>query len=245
MSSLQEQARDSKPCNIDDMLPLLETISQMFPQYVLQTCVSRHSGFRFVSHNCNRVFGYSAEGLLSSNYQHMLFSHIHPEDIDDLRKCFLYLEQYLNKADEHSHSNLRLIFTYRLWHGDGYYVRVTDQKAALNVLANQRLYYCLLKSSGRSSFFDGTKLEIYDQGERMVLLDTCHPSRENFQLSRRESDILQLLQEGMSNKEIAYQLDISPNTARNIRQKMFNRYGVNNTIELLNRVSVGVYPLAG
>ena len=42
---------------------------------------------------------------------------------------------------------------------------------------------------------------------------------------------------GLTTKEIAAHLNISNNTVRNIKSRMFAKYKVNNTIELLNRTN--------
>ena len=56
-----------------------------------------------------------------------------------------------------------------------------------------------------------------------------------WQISKRETELVALIRKGLRTKEIADQLKISHHTVRNIRQRMFEKYNVNNSIELLNK----------
>jgi len=49
--------------------------------------------------------------------------------------------------------------------------------------------------------------------------------------------LLSFIKQGLSTKEIAWHLNISPNTVRNIKSKLFEKYNVGNSIELLNIAS--------
>jgi DNA-binding NarL/FixJ family response regulator len=53
------------------------------------------------------------------------------------------------------------------------------------------------------------------------------------QLSNRERDVVRCLAEGMSNREIAQKLGISPYTVKNYMFKIFDRLGVSSRVELL------------
>lgn len=53
------------------------------------------------------------------------------------------------------------------------------------------------------------------------------------QLSKRERDVVYCLAEGMSNREIAERLCISPYTVKNYMFKIFDRLGVSSRVELL------------
>ncbi len=53
------------------------------------------------------------------------------------------------------------------------------------------------------------------------------------QLSKRERDVVHCLAEGMTNREIAERLSISPYTVKNYMFKIFDRLGVSSRVELL------------
>ena len=51
---------------------------------------------------------------------------------------------------------------------------------------------------------------------------------KRFDLSPRLVDVLLLIEEGCSNKEIANRLGVSPNTSRTLVEKLLNRLNVSN-----------------
>jgi DNA-binding CsgD family transcriptional regulator len=64
---------------------------------------------------------------------------------------------------------------------------------------------------------------------------TANSATQHVRLSKRETELVALIRKGLRTKEIADQLKISHHTVRNIRQRMFEKYNVNNSIELLNK----------
>lgn len=235
MTRLDEQVRANQLAAIEDVLPFINTVQRMFPQWVIQTCVQRHPETRFISENCKDYFGYTAEYLLKQHYPLMLFSHIHEEDVDDLQQCFAYIERLLQERNFEDPAELRFVFHYRIRHKNGNYLYLYDEKASLQVNDTLTLHYSLFRDISMENLFSGVKLEIYVQGDTLHKIATYKPATDQLKLSRREDDILQLIRQGLTNKQIAGELKISPNTARNIRQKIFKRYRVNNTIELINK----------
>ncbi len=55
-------------------------------------------------------------------------------------------------------------------------------------------------------------------------------------LSNREADIFALLAKGLGNREIGHELHISPNTARTHIENVYEKLGVSNRIEAVNKV---------
>ncbi len=54
----------------------------------------------------------------------------------------------------------------------------------------------------------------------------------NIRFSERELDVLKLLVEGHSNKEIAIALHLSPNTVKTHIRGLLNKFGVNHRIQI-------------
>jgi len=106
--------------------------------------------------------------------------------------------------------------------------------------------YILKKSGGRELV--NAIHEVFEQGAflestitRQLLDDYTQPDRMSpspaFHLTEREKDVLYLLVNGKSNKEIAYLLSISPKTVSVHRSNIMKKLKVHNLFELLHKVS--------
>ena len=63
---------------------------------------------------------------------------------------------------------------------------------------------------------------------------------ERVALNERESDVMRLLVQGLTNKEIAARLDVSEGTVKNILQQLFAKSGVRTRSQLV-RVALETY----
>jgi two-component system response regulator FixJ len=68
------------------------------------------------------------------------------------------------------------------------------------------------------------------EGQRLELLERVA------ELSTRQREVMQLVAEGLSNKQIAQQLGISPRTVENYRAWVMERMGASNVAELVRKV---------
>ena len=75
-------------------------------------------------------------------------------------------------------------------------------------------------------------------GEAMAAIKTA---QENEKLTQREREVLQALSKGLSNKEIARQLNLSPKTIDTHRTNLLRKMNVNSTAALLvNAIKLGI-----
>jgi DNA-binding NarL/FixJ family response regulator len=99
------------------------------------------------------------------------------------------------------------------------------------------LYYVLFRDITEEKTFTGVKAELFRQKQSLVKIDEYKPGAARNPLSKREKELISFIKQGLSTKEIAWHLNISPNTVRNIKSKLFEKYNVGNSIELLNMAS--------
>jgi NarL family two-component system response regulator LiaR len=106
----------------------------------------------------------------------------------------------------------------------------------------------LLKDTGSSELIDairkvhGGESSLHPEIAHKVLLEVRQPSPEvqltSDPLTEREVEVLKLVAEGKSNKEIAEELKISPNTVRTHINRIFKK------LHLANRVEATLYALS-
>ncbi|MBC8033020.1 MAG: hypothetical protein H7Y03_02675 [Chitinophagaceae bacterium] len=223
--------------NRRDVFEMFDKMQLLFPQWAIMTCPMMHPELLYASKNLPAVSGYDRDQLLPGNGYSKYFSRVHDSDQEDLHNCFNYMYQYLISIPSEEHMNYRMVFHYRFMRPDRQLVYLYDEKATLNIAGSGNLYYILLRDITSEKAFTGVKVELFKQEEGMRKLTEYKPMAERVPLSKREGELVTLFRQGLSTKEIAWYLKISHNTVRNIKSKMFEKYHVNNTIELINRIS--------
>ncbi len=219
--------------NKEEVLGLFDSIYKLFPHWVIATCPMAHPDIYYISENTPHVFGYSSDYLLKHARMEKFFAHVHESDHADLYDCFSYTRGYLQSIPPSQHPGYRVVLHYRFRKPNGQYIYLHDEKAILD-LRGGNLYYVLFRDITEEKIFNGVKAEIFKQDQSLVKIDEYKPGATKNALSKREKELLSFIKQGLRTKEIAWHLNISPNTVRNIKSKLFEKYNVGNSIELLN-----------
>ena len=230
---ISNQGLISQPTVPEDILPVIQGVHQLFPQWVTVICPFHHPNWYYVSENAERIFGYNSDFMTKQMSPRKFFDQIHEADIEDLYHCLSYVDEFLKNATPNEYHKFRFVFQYRFLRKDGRYVWLHDEKAAYQTENKSLLYYSLYRDLTEETVFNGVNLDIYKLETELKKIDSHKPSAIR-KLSMRESQLIGLIQKGLTTKEIAHQLSISHNTVRNLRSRMFEKFKVNNVIELLN-----------
>jgi len=234
ISIVKEISGEQELVSMEDIFPFMDAMQKIFPQWVFMICPFHHPESRYVSNNCEQVVGYTSDHIYDL-FPAGLVAYAHEDDQQDLKECLSFLHNYLKENSLERYFDLRLSFQFRLRHKNGNYFLVQDEKASLTLKNSTRVYYSILKDITEEIPFTGVRLDIYKQDTTQEKLAEFRPATRHIRLSKRESQLVSLIRKGFRTKEIADQLKISHHTVRNIRQRMFEKYNVNSSIELLNR----------
>jgi len=231
-----EEYRNARGDTIpEDFEPLFQTIKNIFPQWVLMTCPAKHTEFRFITENCMDVLGFSMKAYKAAKSPDFLFSYVHENDIEPLYQCLLYVNDFLKNCLPDEYPKMRCVFQYRFRKQDDNYITLHDEKLMISLDRNSNFFYCIIKDITKETVFTGAKVEIFKQHTAAERIGIFKPHHNGNNLSKRETELVDLLKRGLTTKEVAYHLNISQYTVRNIKQKMFEKYKVNNVVELLNK----------
>ena len=218
----------------DEVLELFDNMHQLFPHWVISTCPVMHPDIHYMTRNSVHVFGHDKDYLVNSMSLQQYFDHVHAADQQDLQECFSYLHDHLESIPSGEHTAFRSVLHYRFKKSNGQYMYLHDEKATLSLRGSGNLYYTLFRDVTLEKTFSGVKIELFRQDPGLNKIKEYKPSAERTVLSKREGELVSLIKQGLSTKEIAWHLKISHNTVRNIKSKLFEKYNVNNMIELLN-----------
>lgn len=220
--------------NRDVALELFDNMYRFFPHWVIAICPMMHPDVHYVSQNCSSVFGYSREHIIRISGLEKFMMAVHEDDQQDLYKCITLIHDFLEGIPPEEHYKQRVVLHYRFKHAEGHYIHLHDEKACMKIGNAGVLYYVLFKDITEEKAFGGVKLEMFRQDETLVKVREYRPGLNRNVLTPREQEVVSLIRQGLSTKEIAWQLKISHNTVRNIKSKLFEKYSVSNSIELLN-----------
>lgn len=189
--------------------------------------------FEFISAEVKSVLGYTTSQL---NVPFFL-SQVHPEDIQWFMDFEQMVVSFFNNIGPHRANKYKVRYDYRIKKADGTYIRILHQMlniepdhqgiAARTLCLHTDITY--LKKEGRPvlSFIgmegEPSYIDVAVDAKRMSV-------GEN--LSRREKEILTLLMQGESSKEIASRLFISKLTVDTHRRNMLKKAGFQSTTEL-------------
>lgn len=222
----------------EEIMHTLHNLQKIFPRWVICTCRFMHKGFFYASDNASELLGLDASMLADAMQIEAYLKRLHPADIEDYCKGLEQISELFKEEDPEERHKFRFIFNYRMQHADGRYMYIHDEKAMLPMRNKINLHYMLLRDISDEAPFTGVKMAGYKDGHGNKKIFEYNASAQAVnQLSPRETELLPLMKQGLSTKEIAHALSISPHTVRNMRQKLFQKFRVNNAIELLNKIN--------
>ncbi len=190
----------------------------------------------FISGKFASMLGYNPEEIKQkgSDFFDQL---IHPEDYYLLMKNGIELLRLAFSVPVNNRKDYKQISDYRIKNAKGSYIRVIEQHQALELdqSGNIWLALSLLDCSPDQDVSSGIKSRIYNfkTGEFISLPESEAPSGDRFKLSKREKEILRLVQEGLPSKEIADKLFISIHTVNTHRQRILEKLDVSNSLEAI------------
>lgn len=220
----------------EEILHAFTHLHNIFPDWVICTCKSTYSGLFFISTNCTHILGFPPGYFMGLSLEGF-YSRLHPDDIAHCHAGMQLIDELLQKEDTAVHHKLRFVFQHRWQHASGRYIHIHFEKACMLLKNNQVLQYSLVQDITQKKPFRGVTMFAFNEDEPDKKLLEYNAGEDAVKLSRRESQLIPLMRQGLSVKEIAGYLAISPHTVRNMRQKLFEKFQANNAIELLNKIS--------
>ena len=218
----------------EEVLKMFDNLHLLFPHWVIGTCPMMHPEICYISKNAESIFGYSSQFIIENSRPEKFFNLVHQLDRADLYRCIEFLREEMENLPPEIHHEYRCVFHYRFRKNDDTYCYLHDEKASLQLSDGSSLYYVLFHDITSERSFSGVKAEFFHHLNSIKKLKEFNPALFEKKLSKREIEIVALMRQGLSNKEIAGYLALSQNTIRNMKSKLFEKYNVGNSIELLN-----------
>jgi len=185
----------------------------------------------FYSTNFGALLGYNPEDY-SDLGQQFFAEKINPEDA---LKCSLVgvsalkIFNHFSKEDKFNH---KLVSEYRMLNAQNQYTRLVEQYQILELDENGQIWLMLtiVDISPNQSENEPSKSQLLNfKTGKIIPLDI--DEKAQIELTKRETEILKLVKEGMLSKEISNKLSISVHTVNTHRQRFLEKLGAQNSVE--------------
>ncbi len=188
-----------------------------------------------------RVCGWSKEIFLSGGVDFFV-SQIPAAELRGLEEMTRHINRYVVTLNDERAKNFRAIFDYKLTRSDGKVNRIIQESTALKRDAQGNILFFLVLVSDISSLKRDHRQHLrLTDGQENLLYEVDNKTGECHRLeaiSKRELEIIRLSGQNMTSNAIAEKLFISPHTVNTHRQKVLRKFGMKDTMELMNFLTV-------
>jgi len=208
------------------------------------------TGTAFLSRNFTRIFGYSKKHFIEGDLQ-FLITHMHP---DDLQAFIYFAESSTLNAKPWREAKKDAVHECcsRIKHFNGEWMWINQKVVVLSVTPDRHIDHALLlfddHTATRQAQLNQHILQIEKSRKNSKLLNLLPPLSHaqskkevmispaaNTSLTRREKEIMALVSQGLSSKEIASKLFISTHTVESHRKHILRKLSVKNSPEMVHQ----------
>ncbi len=187
----------------------------------------------FYSSNFGGLLGYTPSDYEKAGQQ-FFYDKIHPEDKVKLNIIGVSFLKIFNNFSSDEKVNHKLISEYRMLNSQNKYVRLIEQQQILELDKTGQIWLMIgfVDLSANQEEYNGIKSQLLNFRTGKIIPMEASKKIE-FELTKRETEILKLVKDGLLSKEISNKLSISLHTVNTHRQRFLEKLGANNSFEAI------------
>jgi DNA-binding CsgD family transcriptional regulator len=217
--------------------PLIQGILNIGPYFMMLGNVHTWETL-YISDGCEKITGYSVEEAYSLGPQ-LLVNFTHPEDYPVAMETNQMAIKKLYQAEPKDRPFFSCVFYHRGINKNGEMLNIMQQTipVAFDLQENPYIFAIIITDITHLQMPRLPKTVLINHKKNdYQLIEPGNPIIDNqlLHFSKRESEVLRLLAEGFTTKEIALQLRITFHTAATYRKRLREKTKVKNTTELVN-----------
>lgn len=190
--------------------------------------------YLYVSDSISAILGYGAEEWKTKGVD-FAFSIVLEDDVDRLKRCHKTLFEIYYATPIDGRKGLRYGFEARVRHKDGRVIWLLQQGVFIEIDEQGRPVVSFDVLSDVTSYKRNNIMTLtISHPENPTPQVLYFPLKGNVNFSSREIELLPLLHQGLTSKEIAAQLKISQHTVDTHRRNMIRKADVRDTAHLLS-----------
>jgi DNA-binding CsgD family transcriptional regulator len=199
--------------------------------------------FEFISKNMTTCIGLDKDTLLNEGMRNF-WNRIHPEDIELWLKALNDLMVFtLEEIPIEKRKRMSYTWNYRLKNASDTYVNIIQNTTPLEFDEEMKpiiglAHYTVLDSKIKMPITATAKLLNNNNEYETMYFNNFSQNLLTNSLSNRERDVIRLLTINKSSKEIAEDLNISPNTVDTHRRNILKKLNISSTGELVGMLKM-------
>ncbi len=236
---LEHPVTDADYDNVQPYVEALTGLSRIANMSLYMTDYHKRE-FLYVSSNPLFLCGYPREEVQAMGYE-FYFKVVHPDDLKMLVEINEKGFEYFYKQPPDSRSNLFLSYDFRMRHLNGQTVMINHKITPFALACDGDIWLSLsivnLSTQEKSG---NVYVQRFDSVERMEysFKSGRWKTARAVVLTDREKEVLQLSAQGYTAQSIADKLFVDVSTVKFHKTNVFNKLGVNNTMEAVYFASV-------
>jgi PAS domain S-box-containing protein len=192
--------------------------------------------YLFVSKSTEQITGHKEWEKEGVEFAMSLY---HPEDEPIARKIHERKVNHTYSVPVEDRGKYKYTHDFRIKHVNGHYIRINHHALHINFdeLGNPIAALCIcndITDLKKSTILNLEISKLNDQGGYTSILKESFPLPQSLNISSREYEVLSLLSNGETNKEIAEKLFISEHTVRDHRRNMLKKNNARTVGELVS-----------
>ena len=192
--------------------------------------------FEYVSENPLFLCGYTPEEVLNMGYE-FYFKNVPEADLELLNAINEAGFDFFKDVPDKEKKHYSITYDFHLINKDGKHVLINHKLTPLFLTSDGKMWkaMCIVsisphKSSGNICIHKQGADELWQLNiEKNMWVKSVKPK-----LTKREIEILHLYAQGLTINQIAEKICVAPDTVKYYRRRIFERLGVNNTVEALS-----------
>ena len=217
--------------------PLSAGILNIGPYFMLLANVNTWKTL-FISEGCEKLTGYTIKEAIVLGPQ-LMVNFTHPDDYPLAMETNKHAVQMLYEAEPDDRPFFSCIFYHRGIQKNGTVIKIMQHIVPItfDMLGNPYVFAIVITDISHMQMPRMTKTVMIDHKRnnyQLIEPGQAFVEGKKLHLSVRETEVLKLLAEGYTTKEIASELGITFNTAATYRKRLRQKTGVKTTGELVN-----------
>ena len=187
----------------------------------------------FYSSNFGALLGYVPADYEKTGQQ-FFEERIHPDDKLKLSHQGVSTLKIYNNFSSDEKLNHKVINEYRMLNAANKYVRLIEQYQVLELdkTGQMWLLISIVDLSPNQEEYNGIKSQLLNfKTGKIIPIEVSQKAQ--LELTKRETEILKLVKDGLLSKEISNRLSISLHTVNTHRQRFLEKLGANNSFEAI------------